>query len=107
MPPMGGMRPEFGDSIEGGFPEMPEGGFGGKHKYVASTKGIASKGKITVNSGNVTVRTSTAGAEGIEGKEGVIFNGGNVDVLATDDAVNAHSIAYRSRHREGRTHPHL
>ena len=89
MPPMGGMRPEFGDSIEGGFPEMPEGGFGGKHKYVASTKGIASKGKITVNSGNVTVRTSTAGAEGMEGKEGVIFNGGNVDVLATDDAVNA------------------
>ena len=89
MPPMGGMRPEFGDSIEGGFPEMPEGGFGGKHKYVAPTKGIVSKGKITVNSGNVSVRTSTAGAEGIEGKEGVIFNGGNVDVLATDDAVNA------------------
>ena len=76
MPPMGDMPPEGG-------------GFGGKHKYVSSTKGIASKGKITVNSGNVIVRTSTAGAEGIEGKEGVIFNGGNVDVLATDDAVNA------------------
>ena len=89
MPPMGGMRPEFGDSIEGDFPEMPEGGFGGKHKYVASTKGIASKGKITINSGNVVVRTSTAGAEGIEGKEGIVFNGGNVDVLSPDDAVNA------------------
>jgi len=89
-PPFGEMRPEIGDSIEGGFPEMPEGGgFGGKHKYVASTKGIASKGKVIVNSGNVSVRTSTAGAEGIEGKEGVVFNGGNVDVLATDDAVNA------------------
>ena len=81
-----GMFPEM---PEGGFPDMPEGGFGGKHKYIASAKGIASKGKITVNSGNVSVRTSTAGAEGIEGKEGVGFNGGNVDVLAADDAVNA------------------
>lgn len=90
MPPFGGMRPDGNDSIKGGFPEMPEGGgFGGKHKYVSSTKGIASKGKITINSGNVTVRTSTAGAEGIEGKEGVIFNGGIVDVLTTDDAINA------------------
>ena len=110
-PPFGEMRPEAGDStrpfgppggfpgmpeggfpdgLEGDFPEMPEGGgFGGKHKYVSSTKGITSKGKVTFNSGNVSVRTSTAGAEGIEGKEGVIFNGGNVDVLSTDDAVNA------------------
>lgn len=74
----------------GGFPEMPEGGgFGGKHKYVAATKGIASKGKVIINSGTVTVRTSTAGAEGIEGKEGVVFNGGTVDILSPDDAVNA------------------
>ena len=81
-----GHFPDFGnDSIEGGF----GGGFGGKHKYVASAKGIASKGKITINSGNVTVCTKTAGAEGIEGKEGVVFNGGNVDVLTPDDAINA------------------
>lgn len=90
FPPMGGMRPEGGDSIKGDFPDMPEGGgFGGKHKYYSSTKGIASKGKVIINSGNVTVRTSTAGAEGIEGKEGVIFNGGNVDIMSMDDAVNA------------------
>ena len=91
MPPFGGF-PMGKDSVGGEFPDMPdmpEGGFGSKHKYVASTKGIASKGRITMNSGNVTIRTSTAGAEGIEGKEGVVFNGGNVDVLATDDAVNA------------------
>ena len=90
--PMGGF-PDFGnrdenDSIEGGFGGFG-GGFGGKHKYVASTKGIASKGKITINSGNVTVRTSTPGAEGIEGKEGIVFNGGTVDVLSPDDAINA------------------
>jgi len=85
FPDFGGF-PGFGnDSIEGGF----GGGFSGKHKYVASTKGIASKGKITINSGNITVRTNTAGAEGIEGKEGVVFNGGNVDIQSPDDAVNA------------------
>jgi hypothetical protein len=90
--PMGGF-PNFGnrdenegDSIEGGF-----GGFAGKHKYVASTKGIASKGKITINSGNVTVQTNTAGAEGIEGKDGIVFNGGYVNVFATDDAINANA----------------
>lgn len=88
FPNFGGMRPEENDSTnEGDF----GGGFTGKHKYVASTKGIASKGKITINSGNITVRTSTAGAEGIEGKEGVVFNGGNVDVLTTDDAINANA----------------
>ena len=87
FPNFGAMRPEDNDSTsEGGF-----GGFGGKHKYVASTKGIASKGKITINSGNITVKTSTPGAEGIEGKEGIVFNGGNIDVLATDDAINANS----------------
>ena len=97
-PPFGGPPPFGNDSLRrDGLPdfdgEMPDfgGGFGGKHKYVASTKGIASKGKITINSGNVTVRTNTAGAEGIEGKEGILFNGGNVDVLATDDAVNANA----------------
>ena len=66
-------------------------GFGGKRKYVASTKGIASKGQIVINSGNVTVRTNTAGAEGIEGKEGVIINGGTVDVFSPDDAINANA----------------
>ena len=97
-PPFGGPPPFGNDSLRREGPpdfdgEMPDfgGGFGGKHKYVASTKGIASKGKITINSGNVTVRTSTAGAEGIEGKEGIVFNGGNVDVLATDDAINANA----------------
>ena len=87
FPGFGGMRPEENDSTDedfGGF----GGGFAGKHKYVSSTKGIASKGKIIINSGNVTVRTSTAGAEGIEGKEGIVFNGGNVDVFTTDDAIN-------------------
>jgi hypothetical protein len=121
MPEFGGGMPDFGNfprpDFGGGFPGggFPGGGFpplgrsarndstsedgfegfggsfDGKHKYIASTKGIASKGKITINSGNITVRTSTAGAEGIEGKEGVVFNGGHVDVQTTDDAINANA----------------
>ena len=99
FPGFGGMRPEENDSTdEGGFGGFG-GGFAGKHKYVASTKGIASKGKITINSGNVTVRTSTPGAEGIEGKEGVVFNGGNIDVMSPDDAINANAtIEFNGAH---------
>ena len=83
----------FGASSEEGEDGEEGGGMGfaGKHKYVASTKGIASKGKIIINSGTVTVKTSTAGAEGIEGKEGVIVNGGKIDVYSPDDAINANA----------------
>ena len=92
--PFGGF-PNFG----GGFPSfgndstMQEGigGFAGKHKYVASTKGITSKGKIIINSGNIHVRTSTPGAEGIEGKKGIAFNGGQVNIVSLDDAINANA----------------
>lgn len=89
----GGVFGGFGNPGEEGEEDEEGGGmgFGGKRKYVASTKGIASKGKITINSGNVTVKTSTAGAEGIEGKEGVVVNGGMVDVLSPDDAINANA----------------
>lgn len=108
--------PSFGNdsTMQGGFPMPPfgndstmqegMGGFMGKHKYVASTKGIASKGKVTINSGVVTVRTSTPGAEGIEGKKGVVFNGGKVDVVATDDAVNANAtIEFNGAHVTARS----
>ena len=103
MPNFGGGFPDFGNREENGEDgEDGEGGgmgFGGKHKYIASTKGIASKGKITINSGNVTVRTTTAGAEGIEGKNGIVFNGGNVDVMTTDDAINANAcIEFNGAH---------
>lgn len=95
--PMGGMHPAVaGDSTHrGAMPPfgmddkggMPPGG--GKHKYIKTTKGIKSLGRIVMVSGNVTVTTSSPGAEGIEGKEGIELNGGTVSVTAVDDAINA------------------
>ena len=68
---------------------MPPGG--GKHKYIKTAKGIKSLGCITVHSGTLTVTTASPGAEGIEGKEGVVLNGGDITVTAVDDAINANA----------------
>lgn len=103
----GGQRPEGNDSTrQGGFGGFQMGGFGappsgegeegggmpfGKHKYNGTCKGIKSDGQIIVNSGTVSVKTSSPGAEGIEGKEGVILNDGQVTVNAVDDAINANA----------------
>ena len=59
-----------------------------KRKYKGTTKGIKSDQKVIMNSGTLTVTTSSPGAEGIEGKEGVILNGGNITV-ATGAVVGA------------------
>lgn len=108
MPPGG---PGNGGGFGGGFPGGPMGGFGGfggfggpsgdpdqpksedgfKQKYIATTKGIKSSGMVTINSGKVTVKTSSPGSEGIEGKKGVTVNGGEVTVSSVDDAINANA----------------
>ena len=94
--PMGGWGHHAeGDSTRqqglGGFP-MGGGIDFAKHKYNGTTKGIKSQKRVIVNSGRVSVVTSSPGAEGIEGKKGVILNGGDVSVLAIDDAINANAV---------------
>lgn len=96
--PMMGPPPHMGGP--GGMPQMggpmgpPQGGPGmggpmGKQKYIGTCKGIKSGKTLTISSGTVTVSTKSAGAEGIEGKESIVINGGVVSVDAIDDAVNS------------------
>lgn len=65
------------------------GGFGGKRKYNGSAKAVKAMGSITINGGDVRLETATAGAEGLEGKQGITVNGGKVWVKAQDDAMSS------------------
>ncbi len=92
----GGMKPEggFGTPPMGGGPggvpgDGPGGGPGGKQKYLSTCKGIKAKGTLTIQSGKVSVTTNSRGAEGMEGKQGVTINGGEVAIQAVDDAINS------------------
>lgn len=60
-----------------------------KGGFVGTTKALKALGTITINGGTLSCTTKTAGAEGIEGKQGVVLQGGDVTVDAYDDAINS------------------
>lgn len=89
-----GFRPDSLHRPEGmpmpGEGGMPGGGMPpGKQKYISTCKGIKAKGTVEIISGTVNVETKSAGAEGIEGKEGITVRGGNTTVNAMDDGMNS------------------
>lgn len=73
----------------GGF---PGGGGGGMNEgYIGSTKAVKCMGSITVNSGTIYLSTASNGAEGLESKSTITFNGGTFESNTYDDAINAAS----------------
>ncbi|MCD8044550.1 MAG: carbohydrate-binding domain-containing protein [Tannerellaceae bacterium] len=54
-----------------------------------AAKAIRAKGDLTINGGDITIRTSKTEAEGIESKAMLTITGGNLDVRAYDDCLNA------------------
>ena len=65
---------------------------GAKYLSTSSAKAIKAVGKITVNGGEMTVNTSTTGAEGLESKlksnASIVFNGGKHYFKCYDDCIN-------------------
>ncbi len=61
----------------------------GKRKYNGSAKAVKVMGRVFINEGEVTLETKSAGAEGLEGKQGVTMNGGKLHIKSQDDAINS------------------
>ncbi len=74
----------------GGFgPGGGGGGFGpnGSSSSGNNAKGVKSKGDLTINGGNISIKSTNH--EGLESKAAMYLNGGNIYVVAGDDAINS------------------
>lgn len=63
-------------------------------KETVSPKGMKIDQDITINGGDITVRCTgkCEGSEGIESKTAITINGGKIDVITYDDAINASQL---------------
>ena len=85
----GGGFPGFGggeddEDGEGGFVIPPMGGGGGH----GNAKAICCVGDMTINSGTIKIKTAFHGGEGLESKQVMTFNGGDIYIDAVDDGIN-------------------
>ncbi len=85
-----------GDSLHQGmqFPNPPEGGGAPmvRYDYTGATKALKVMGNALVLGGNLTIKTSTPGAEGFEVKDTLIIKDGKIDVEAYDDGINVGTL---------------
>jgi hypothetical protein len=89
-----GMECEEGDvEISGGEINIrTTGGDAYTYDKENSAKGIKAAGNLSVDGGAIRIATSTQGAEGLESKKILTINGGDIEVEAYDDAINASQI---------------
>lgn len=55
----------------------------------ANPKAIKADGNLTINSGKINVSTQQDGGEGLESKKVLTINGGTIEAITYDDAINA------------------
>lgn len=60
----------------------------------SSPKGVKADGNITVSGGDIYVKTTGNGGEGIESKSELIVENGNITIRAKDDGVNSSGNMY-------------
>ncbi|MDR0733862.1 MAG: carbohydrate-binding domain-containing protein [Dysgonamonadaceae bacterium] len=67
------------------------GGFGDNGTDYANPKAIKCEGNMTINSGTIYINCTqkTEGGEGLESKGLLTINGGNIDIRTYDDCINA------------------
>lgn len=62
--------------------------------YKSSPKGIKADGDLTINGGTIFVKTAGTNGEGIESKNTITINDGDVTVRSKDDGINSSSHMY-------------
>lgn len=60
-----------------------------KRKYNGSAKAVKVEGSVVINGGDIRLETQSAGAEGLEGKQGITINGGKLHIESQDDGMNS------------------
>ncbi|MGN0230605.1 MAG: carbohydrate-binding domain-containing protein, partial [Muribaculaceae bacterium] len=76
-----------GSGSTGGWGGGPGGGM--DNADYANPKAIKADGNLTINSGKINVSTQQDGGEGLESKKVLTINGGTIEAITYDDAINA------------------
>lgn len=70
------------------MPEHPGNEAFVRYTYEGTSKGLKVSGSIAIKGGDINIKTSTPGAEGIETKDSLLMSGGSLHVEAHNDAIS-------------------